>query len=228
MFIPLKDNNPLVMIPFPYVNVSLIAINVAVFVIFQSGFVFTASAAINLSYGAIPAVIFDTVGLSPELVKIPQDLSLVTYSFLHGGWVHLISNMLFLWVLGDNVEDAMGHLRYLAFYLLCAAAAGLAHSFAVPASRAPLIGASGAVAGVMGAYILLYPRVRIWILLLARIPLPIPAVFALGAWIGLQFFNVFFGFEKTVAWWAHIGGFAAGALLILVLRNKSFRLFGAR
>lgn len=228
MFIPLKDNNPLVLIPFPYVNVSLIIINVAIFVVLQSGLVFAPTNLTALSYGAIPAVIFDTVELSPELVVIPELLTLATYSFLHGGWIHLISNMLFLWVLGDNIEDAMGHLRYLGFYILCAAAAALAHSLAMPDSKAPLIGASGAVAGTMGAYILLFPRVRIWILLLARIPLPIPAVFALGAWIALQFFNVFFGFEEAVAWWAHIGGFAAGLVLILFLRHKSFPLFGAR
>ncbi len=226
MFIPLKDNNPLVVIKFPFVNTGLIVLNVAIFVLYESGWVFAPAPATSLSYGAIPAVLFDAVELSPNLVVMPEQFSLITYSFIHGGWLHLISNMAFLYVLGDNIEDALGHVRYFIFYLLCAIAAGLAHAVSLPDSRAPLIGASGAVAGVIGGYILLYPRVRLWILLLGRIPLPIPAVFALGFWVGLQVFSVYFGFEETIAWWAHIGGIAAGMLLVVVLRHKSFPLLG--
>jgi len=228
MFIPLRDHNPLVLIRFPYVNTALIVINVLIFVLFQTGWFFEGETSTPYRYGVIPAVLFDHVDLGPDLAVIPEQLTLITYMFLHGGWMHLISNMLFLYVLGDNIEDALGHVRYLGFYLVCGAAAAFAHALTIPASEAPLIGASGACSGVIAAYMLLFPRVRIWILLLGRIPLPIPAMFAFGFWLALQFFNVFFNFADNVAWWAHIGGFAAGLLLAIILRNKAFPLLGAR
>lgn len=228
MFIPLKDHNPLVLIRIPAVNLSIIAVNVIVFVLFLSGWVIDAASQTPYRYGVIPAVLFDYVELGEQLAVIPESFTFATYMFVHGGWVHLISNMLFLYVLGDNLEDALGHLRYILFYLLCGIAAALAHIVVMPDSQAPLIGASGAVAGVIAGYMLLFPRVRIWILLLGRIPLPIPAGFAFGFWIALQIFNVFFGFEKTVAWWAHIGGFAAGIVLTVLLRKRAFPLLGNR
>ena len=112
--------------------------------------------------------------------------SLVTYAFLHGSWMHLGGNMLFLWVFGDNVEDALGHGRFLVFYLLCAAAAGYGHALTEPVSIAPLIGASGAVAGVIGAYLVLHPKVRVWVLAFGRLPLRLPAAWVLSAWIAFQ------------------------------------------
>ena len=140
--------------------------------------------------------------------------------FLHADWMHLIGNMAFLYVFADNVEDAMGHWRFLFFYLACGVVAGAAHALMSDGSAAPLIGASGAVAGVLGAYLVLYPRARVWVLIFLRIPLRIPAYWALGGWIVWQLFQVYLSDEQSnVAWWAHIGGFGAGLLLVFIMRT---------
>jgi membrane associated rhomboid family serine protease len=131
-----------------------------------------------------------------------------------------------VWVLGDNIEDAIGHVGYFFFYIACGVAAALAHTLAMPQSDVPLVGASGAVAGVIGAYLLLHPRVRIWVLILWRIPLPIPALIAFGLWIILQIVNAAMSSQEAVAWWAHIGGFFTGAVLIVFMRRKPFALLG--
>lgn len=224
MFIPLKDNNPLEHIRHPYVNWSLIIVNILVFGVLQGGLA-GLTATVHAGFATIPAVIFGTTSLSPTLAAIPAELTLVTYMFLHGNWMHLLTNMLFLWVFGDNIEDAIGHIGYLAFYIVCGIIAALAHVVAVPASTAPLVGASGAVAGVMGAYFMLHPRVRVWVLLFWRLPLPVPAIVAIGLWIGLQVFSAFMTSTGNIAWWAHIGGFAAGVILIIFMRRKSLKLF---
>jgi membrane associated rhomboid family serine protease len=144
--------------------------------------------------------------------------------FLHGSWMHLLSNMAFLWVFGDNVEDAMGHVKFLLFYLLCGAAAGLAHAWMSPASPAPLIGASGAIAGVIAAYLMLYPHIKVWILVLWRLPLRLPAMVVLGFWIVVQIISVATSSGSRTAWWAHLGGFAAGMILIPLFKHRSIRL----
>jgi membrane associated rhomboid family serine protease len=154
---------------------------------------------------------------------IPEALTFVTYQFLHAGWLHLISNMLFLWVFADNVEDAYGHAGFLLFYLLTGIAGGLVHVLMQPASASPLIGASGAVSGVLAAYAILFPRARVWILLFMRIPIPLPALWVLGGWFALQLLNLFFVAptgDIDVAWWAHIGGFVAGLGLTFLLRSR--------
>ena len=145
--------------------------------------------------------------------------------FLHGDWWHLAGNMLFLWVFGDNVEDAMGSLRFLFFYLFCGVIAGLAHALAHPVSEGPLIGASGAIGGVVGAYLVLYPRVKMWVLAFARIPLKIPAYLMVGAWFAFHIVSVFAQVESDTAWWAHIGGFVAGLILVFIFRRPGQRLF---
>jgi membrane associated rhomboid family serine protease len=161
-----------------------------------------------------------------SFIEVPGDLTLLTYMFLHGGWLHLGSNMLFLWVLGDNVEDSMGHVGYLVFYLLCGAAAGLAHAVMLPASEAPLVGASGALSGVIAAYLMLHPRVKLWVLVLWRIPLLLPAYLVLGAWIVLQVVNIVLaGPDDGIAWWAHLGGLAAGAILTPFFKRRDVPLF---
>jgi membrane associated rhomboid family serine protease len=151
--------------------------------------------------------------------------------FLHGGWMHLIGNMLYLWIFGNNVEDAMGHVRFPIFYLLCGIAAALAQGFYDPNSAVPMIGASGAIGGVLGGYLLLYPRARVLVL----IPLGfftqlirIPALAVLGFWFVLQFIQsaLSSGEGGGVAYWAHIGGFVAGMVLILVFRDKGIPLLG--
>jgi membrane associated rhomboid family serine protease len=142
--------------------------------------------------------------------------------FLHGGWMHLIFNMAFLWVFADNIEDAFGHAGFSLFYLLCGIAAGLCHAIMQPTSQLPVIGASGAVSGVLGAYVLLYPKARLWIFFYLPVPFRIPAIFVLGAWFALQILGVFTPEEEghLTAWWAHIGGFLTGLLLTLLLRAR--------
>jgi membrane associated rhomboid family serine protease len=225
MFIPLYDYNPLRTITRPYVSRGLIVANVLIFVLFQSGYVVPAEQASTFGFGMIPAVISQVAVLPEQFVYIPEPLTLVTYMFVHGGWLHLAGNMLFLWVFGDNVEDAMGHVRFAVFYLACGIAAGLAHAVAVPDSEAPLVGASGAIAGVIAAYLMLHPRVKLWVLVLGRIPLRISAQWVLGLWIAFQIVNLFVSTDDGTAWWAHVGGFAAGAVLVLVMRRPGVPLF---
>jgi membrane associated rhomboid family serine protease len=225
MFVPLYDHNPLRVIPAAYATWLLIATNVVVFIVFQSGLFYQSEDVAVVVFGMIPAVVHHTAVLPDELAFLPAPVTLVTYMFLHGGWMHLLSNMLFLWVFGDNVEDALGHGRFVVFYLLCGIAAGAAHAALIPASTEPLVGASGAVAGVIAAYVMLHPRVKLWVLLMMRIPLKISAMWVIGAWFLLQIGYALFGTDQTTAWWAHVGGFLAGALLIVVLRPAGVPLF---
>jgi rhomboid family protein len=225
MFIPLYDYNALRTIKTPVVTRSLIVVTAIVFILFESGLVVDAQMASVAAFGVIPAEFYLGAGLRSELAVIPEPLTFFTYEFLHGGWMHLIGNMLFLWVFGDNVEDAMGHARFLVFYLLCGAAGGLAHTLASPTSEAPLIGASAAVAGTLAAYLILHPRVKLWVLFLGRIPLKLSAMWVIGAWIAFQFFNVFVALDQETSYWAHIGGFAAGAVLVPFMRRPDVPLF---
>jgi len=203
----------------PVVNYALIALNVLVF-LYQ--LVLPEPELFNfiVRWGAIP-----------EQISQGQNLyGLVTSQFLHGGWLHIIGNMLFLWVFGDNVEDTMGHVRYLLFYLLTGIAAALAQVLVEPGSGIPLVGASGAISGVLGAYILLFPRGRIRTLVLLGFFVTvvlIPAWVQIGLWVLLQFLNGFASLgvrtEETgggVAYFAHIGGFVAGALLVWVFKDQ--------
>jgi membrane associated rhomboid family serine protease len=208
--IPLKDDIPSTR--FPGVNTALIAVNCAVF-LFEAGLGGGLQPMI-LRHGIVPARL-----LSDGLTGWH---TILTSMFIHGGWAHLIGNMLYLFIFGDNVEDAMGHARYLLFYLLCGTGAAWAHVFSGPGSAVPTVGASGAIAGVLGAYLVLYPRAGV----LTLIPLGfffrivrVPAVVVLGFWIVLQ---VVLGLASLpsaqgghggTAWFAHIGGFAAGLLL---------------
>ena len=222
--IPLKDDNPLTRIPFQYVTVALIGICVAVF-LWQVSLAAGGQAAV-LGLGAIPAVLFGSRELAPGLVLVPAPLTLVTSMFLHGGWMHLIGNMAFLWIFGDNVEDSMGHLRFLVFYLVCGVLAALAHAVLNADSIAPMVGASGAISGVLGAYLVLHPRARVLVLFMFMVT-RLPAFVVLGAWIGLQVFNATMSGSAGggTAWWAHIGGFIAGAALIVPFRHKTVPLF---
>ena len=151
MFIPLHDANSLKHIKLQYVTIGLIAVNVVVFLITSLGAENFTNAAV-LGLGFIPSIAHDMAELSPEFVVIPERLTYLTYAFLHADFWHLGGNMLFLWVFGDNVEDALGHIRYLIFYLLCAAAGAFFHGLVASDSQVPLIGASGAIAGVVAAY----------------------------------------------------------------------------
>jgi membrane associated rhomboid family serine protease len=232
--IPLRDDVP--SRSFPFINYVLIALN-GLFFFLELGmgenlerFVYRAAVIPTLFTGRDAAlsageILYGTV--NPEL-----STRLFLSMFLHGGWAHFIGNMLYLWIFGDNVEDRMGHVRYLAFYLLCGWAASFAHIWSSPASRVPSIGASGAIAGVLGAYLTLYPHARVVTLL----PLgffsqfvQIPAFFFLGFWFLQQFLSGALALtERTaqtggVAWWAHIGGFVAGFALVWIFQNNKRR-----
>jgi len=226
VFLPLKDDNPLKFIWFQFTTVALIVVNVLVF-IWQDSLGEQGLVRVAMSAGVIPVTLLGDAKLPGELAMLPPEVTLITYMFLHGDWWHLIGNMLFLWVFGDNVEDAMGSIRFLIFYLLTGAAAGLAHAYANVGSEAPLVGASGATAGVIGAYIMLYPRVKMWSLVFMRIPLKLPAYWVIGAWIATQFVFVFLQVEDGTAWFAHIGGFVAGVLLVVLFKRSDQPLFGS-
>lgn len=227
MFIPLRDENSLKSIPFQYVTVALIVINVIVYILEVGGL----DQGDIASFGLTPRALFGGGALtspgpvSPQGLPLAEGATLLTYMFLHADVFHLLGNMLFLWVFGDNVEDAMGHVKFLVFYLTCGIFAGLFHSWMVPDSDLPLIGASGAVAGVIAAYLMLHPRVSVWVLAFKVIPLRISAGLVLGLWIALQVVMVAVANVGPTAWWAHIGGLMAGAVLILFLRRPGVPLF---
>jgi membrane associated rhomboid family serine protease len=222
MFIPLKDLNP--SRTYPFVNVTLILANITVF-IYELGLEATlprrAYEALLLSYSTVPARFpaFLSGHASFEVSFAP----LVTSMFLHYGFLHIAGNMLFLWIFGDNVEDFFGHIAYLFFYLVCGVGAGLLHVLFNLQSSIPAVGASGAISGVMGAYMLLHPRARI-LTLVFIFPLPVPAVIFLGLWYVMQFVSginaLGGGASGGVAWWAHIGGFLLGMLLTTLARRR--------
>jgi membrane associated rhomboid family serine protease len=225
-FIPLYDGNPLRYIGKPWVSWSLIAINVAVFFLVESGGMHGADHASVVDYGLIPALLEDKIARPTELVDIPNWLTLITHAFLHGDFWHLAGNMIFLWVFADNIEDSLGHGRFLLFYFLCAIGGGYAYVLSDTASLAPLIGASGAIAGIVAAYFILYPYAKVWVLAFGRIPLHLNAVWVLGFWILFQVYALVGGSgESEVAWWTHIGGLAVGALLVPILRRPGVKLF---
>jgi len=222
MFIPLKDLNP--SRTYPFVNITLILCNIAVF-IYQLSLQMTLSqpafAAVLLPYSTVPArfLSFFAGHADFQVAFLP----LVTSMFLHAGFLHIAGNMLFLWIFGDNVEDFFGHFTYLFFYLVCGIGAGLLHVLFNLHSNIPAVGASGAISGVMGAYILLYPRARI-LTLVFIFPLPVPAFVFLGLWYVMQFLSgistLGTKISGGVAVWAHIGGFLLGMLLTLLARRR--------
>jgi len=224
MFIPLYDTNRLRHIRLQYVTIGLIVVNALVYCATALGGENFTNAAV-LGLGFIPSVVHNTAELDPRFIIIPESLSYLTYSFLHADIFHLGGNMLFLWVFGDNVEDALGHVRYLIFYLLCAIAGAAFQGLVAWDSQVPLIGASGAIAGVVVAYLILYPRVKVWVLAFARIPLRIPAFIPLILWVLFQVFMFATGGEDQISWACHIGGIIAGAVLVLVLRSRGVPLF---
>ncbi len=215
--IPLKDENPSREIP--VLTIALIAANVV-------AWLYELSRGVTLSvldYGVIPRWILHGISAGPIEIanvhatliqEVPWPLSVFTAMFMHGGWLHIIGNMWFLWIFGDNLEARMGKVRYLAFYLVCGVLAAVTQVLVTPGSTAPMVGASGAIAGILGGYILLYPTARIrclWILFVFITTVRIPAFVLLGVWFLSQFL------ERTgsgVAWAAHVGGFLAGVALV--------------
>ncbi len=222
---PLKDNIPAR--HFPTVNVWLIVVNVICF-----GYELQLGAGLDRFiqyYGFVPsrfAAQLEAGGMLTALVPVYASM------FLHGGFLHLFGNMWMLWIFGDNVEDSMGHLRYLVFYLLCGTISVFSQALAASTSTLPLVGASGAIAGVLGAYFVLYPRARILTLLPIIIIfylIEVPAYIFLGFWFLLQMLLGYFQFTADagganggVAFWAHVGGFSSGMILIWLFAENSF------
>jgi membrane associated rhomboid family serine protease len=225
MFIPLYDHNPLEHIPRPYANWSIIAVTVAVFVVTSIGSASDTFLAAAWGLGLTPVYFLDGMPPPAGTALVPEFALLVTYALVHADLLHLGGNLIFLWVFGDNVEDALGHLKYVAFYALTAAAGGFLHVLMLPTAEGPLIGASGAVAGVVAAYLMLHPRTKLWILVLGRIPLRITARWPLAGWVAFQFLMASVLDDGGVAWWAHIGGLLAGAGLVVAMRRPGVALF---
>jgi membrane associated rhomboid family serine protease len=226
MLFPISDDNPTRITP--VVSYALIALNVVVFAL-QGSIVGGSDQAAVYSYGLIPARLFGDARLPPELAVVPAWATVLSSMFLHGGLLHLGGNMLFLWIFGDNIEESMGHVRFGLFYLLGGVAAALTQGLLDPASTVPMIGASGAVSAVLGAYILLHPwatiRVFVFLGIFATVA-HVPAIVVLGIWFAGQFLSAAttpVG-EPGVAFWAHIGGFAAGFVLVPVFRRRGVGL----
>jgi membrane associated rhomboid family serine protease len=224
--IPLKDDLPSALKP--VVTVTLIASCAAVF-LWQRSLDAASSRRAVAALGAIPAVLLTQARLPPDLQWIPRFASPFTSMFMHGGWMHLLGNLLFLWIYGDNVEDAMGHWRFLAFYLLCGVAAILAQALSDPNSPYPIIGASGAISGVLGAYLLLFPRARVLTLVLLPFfftTLRMPAMLLLLLWFAVQLISDLAVPDggASVAFRAHIGGFLTGMLLVPLLKRRDVSL----
>jgi membrane associated rhomboid family serine protease len=232
VFVPLWDFNPLKRIRFQFVTLGIVIANCAVFFLFQMGLLVPVSHEVQAAFAVIPNQLINggflnqpVSALPVEAVAVPEGITLLTYMFLHGNLLHLFGNMIFFWVFGDNVEDAMGHMRFFVFYILCGVFAGVAHALVSANSDIPMIGASGAVAGVIAAYLMLHPNVRVWVLALYRLPLRVSAGFALMIWIALQIISVVVASDGGTAWWAHIGGLIAGAVLVLFMRRPGVPLF---
>lgn len=230
MVLPLHDDNPTRSLP--VVTITFIAVCVAVFV-WQFSLGPAGTERVIYALGVIPAVLLGYKDLPPDLALIPPTASAFTSMFLHGGLLHLLGNMLYLWVFGNNVEDAMGRGRFIAFYLICGIVAVLAQALPAPHSTVPMVGASGAISGVLGAYMLLFPHARV----LLGLPLGFfifrigrfPAVWVLAAWFLMQLvmnhLSIASEADGGVAFRAHIGGFIAGVVLIPLFKHRNIRMW---
>lgn len=215
--IPLRDDTPAHRTPI--VTLGLIAACVVAF-LWQLGQGSPGMEIAIYRLGMIPAVL---LGAAPaDIAAVPPALTLVTSMFLHGGWMHLLGNMLYLWIFGNNVEDRLGHLRFALFYLVSGLAAAAAQILPDPASQIPMVGASGAISGVLGAYVVLFPHARVLVMIPVGILLfrYVRAVWVLGIWFAMQFVSAVLAPSGSgVAWWAHVGGFVAGFVVMQPLRR---------
>jgi len=231
---PIKDDNPS-LFP-PLVTYGLIALNVAMWFLVQGAGAPDPLIASVCRFGLVPAELLGrvpagtAVDLGPGVPACRLDgvgwPNVLTSMFMHGGWMHIIGNMWFLWIFGNNVEDSMGRFRFVLFYLVCGLAAGALQVVFDPGSQVPMVGASGAIGGVMGAYVVLYPRVRVHLLVIFGFyitTIAVPAVFMLGYWFLIQLLGGTASLGSSgggVAFWAHVGGFVAGALLVFPFRRE--------
>lgn len=228
--IPISDDNPVRLTPFMTWAIILACVLVYVW---------------ELKSGMQAGTFYGRYGFTPRFLMSPQidgsetgpalpvAATIFTSMFLHGGIWHLAGNMLYLWIFGNNIEDAMGHARYVLFYLVCGVAAALTMAFMDPASTVPMVGASGAISGVLGAYMLIYPRAKVTVLvplLIILYPFRLSAVWVVGAWFAMQLFAATMSTPDSpgVAWWAHVGGFIAGAALTPFLKSANVPFFGPK
>lgn len=222
--IPFKDDNPTR--TFPFITITFIALNIIVFLLqFTSS---TDPRDLVYFYGAIPHFMLTSSTTQP----IKPLETVFTSMFMHGGLLHLGTNMLFLWIFGNNIEDQLGHVKFIIFYLLCGVLAAYSHALSAPSSMIPMIGASGAVSGVLGAYLLLFPKARVHTLIFLGFFIQVirlPAVFVIGFWVVIQFINGVISQGAAshggVAWFAHIGGFIAGIILIRLFINRNRKIY---
>ena len=222
-FFPLRDDNPTKARPI----ISYILLGLCVMIFFWQVSLGAEQHATIMAYGMIPARLFGAEAAYGLPNIIPAWATTISSMFLHGGFMHLAGNMLYLWIFGDNVEDSIGRRNFVIFYVLCGIAAALAQALVDPGSQIPMIGASGAIAGVLGAYLLLHPRANIRCLIGFFIffrMVNVPAFLVLGGWIGLQFFSLG-QIDSNVAYVAHIGGFVAGMALIPFFKKPQVKLF---
>lgn len=225
MFLPIHDiANPVHRIAWPYVTHAIIAINVLVY-LFLNAMGDDASLGTLVSLSFKPAGVPEAAAALP-VFAVPQPLAAITAMFVQYEFWHLLGNMLCLWVFADNVEDAMGHWRFLAFYLICGIAATYVQGMMLPEHTSILFGASGAVSGVVISYVMFHPHVRLWVLVLMRIPLRISAMWIIGAWVIYQIVNVGLADSRSdIGWTAHVAGILVGAALTPLLKRPGVPLF---
>jgi membrane associated rhomboid family serine protease len=224
---PISDDNPHQQTPI--VTWAIIGVCVLVY-LWQASLGDERGQIAVFEYGMIPARVFGEAELPPQLSGAPPWATVLTSMFMHGGFMHLALNMLFLWIFGDNVEDSMGHARYLVFYIACGTAAAMAQALINPSSTVPMVGASGAISGVLGAYVLLHPQATVRVLFVLGIFVTVahvPAMIVLGLWFLTQIANA--ALVQTegggVAFWAHVGGFIAGMALVPIFKRRDVPLF---
>ncbi|WP_421783604.1 rhomboid family intramembrane serine protease [Kiloniella litopenaei] len=222
MFFPLFDNLPRLLIDRPWVTIAAIICCCFVYLI-QAISPELFMARMIYALGLIPDVLLGNAKRPPSIDWIAPIFTLVTYNFLHGGFMHLVGNMVYLWVFGDNVEDAMGHRRFFAFFICCGIIAGIGQTIITGDSQTPIVGASGAVSGILGAYLLQYPKAKVLIPIF-MIPVFVRAYLLLIFWIGFQIFSALVPGQSGVAWWAHIIGFFGGMALFPFFRHKTLPL----
>jgi membrane associated rhomboid family serine protease len=225
--IPISDDNPMQLTP---VVTWLLILACCLVFVWEFLLGRDMDAALNI-LGFVPATLYGHAPPPSAALGIPPFATIFSSMFLHGSILHLAGNMLYLWIFGNNIEDAMGHLRFLAFYLICGVAAALSMAYVDPASRVPMVGASGAISGVLAAYILLYPRARVTVIVPLGIlfwPFRVSAAWVVGLWFVTQLVLAAFSdpSKPGVAWWAHVGGFAAGLALTPVFKSAGVPYFG--
>ena len=226
--IPISDDNPTKLTP--VVTLALIVACVAVYA-WQFHLQGNDYGDFMLHYGFTPSSLMSPQFEANSIPSVPAVVSIFTAMFLHGGLLHLAGNMLYLWIFGHTIDDAMGHARFLVFYLLSGVAAAMTMAFMDPSSVQPMVGASGAISGVLGAYMLLYPRAKVTVLvplLIVLYPFRVNAVWVVGVWFAMQLLALTGPDTSGIAWWAHVGGFAAGIALTPFFKSSSVPFFGPR